>query len=105
MREDRTYDSEEAIVAATRNLGRFDLVAVIEYPNQIERAIREVLGIRINVGHKNKNPVNSTERKNVISDSIRERVERLCEPDMKIYLAANEVNRMRSGEHGVKAEV
>jgi len=98
LREDRSYDSEEAIRNARSNLQKFDICGVIEETDHLVRQLRERCGLKVKIGRKNKSPVSAGERKRVVTDEIRSEIERICAPDLILYKDALARSAYRASE-------
>ena len=98
LREDRSYDSEEAIRNARSNLQKFDICGVIEETDNLVRQLRERCGLKVKIGRKNKSPVSAGERKRVVTDEIRSEIERICAPDLILYKDALARSAYRASE-------
>jgi len=77
--------SESAIQAACSNLSRFDAVGRLDDLDDFEQQIKQVLGVRIKIGHENKMRQPKDEKKKIVTPELREKVKTLCLPDMKIW--------------------
>lgn len=44
-----------------------------------------MFGVRLNIPHVNRSPVEKRKRREMVTDEVRERVEAHCAPDLKVY--------------------
>ena len=77
--------TRESIDSAKENLGRFAAVGLVENMAGFERKLREVLGIRLRIGHENRSRVSDAERREAITPAIRRKIEELSAPNIEIY--------------------
>ena len=73
------------IARAKENLAKFSAVGLTEDMAGFGRRLRDVLGIRISIGHENKSRVTKFERERMITPEIRRRIEELSAPNIEIY--------------------
>lgn len=83
-------DSDGAVERATQNLQRFHLVGVVEDLDALVRDCRQLLGIDIDIGHRNAGPRPQSSRRDEITPEIDRRVRQLCEPNLRVYEAVRE---------------
>ncbi len=55
---------------------------------RFECRLREILGVRLRVGHANKSKADSSERDNTITPAIRREIEALSTPNNEIHAFA-----------------
>lgn len=81
--------SDPALIAqAINNLKtRFDVVGRLDDLSGFQAGLREVLGVRIKVGHENKARQPSATRKSVVTPELMERVREVCAPDIAVWEA------------------
>lgn len=77
--------AREVIDRAKANLARFAVVGLTDDMERFERRLREVLGTRIRIGHRNKARVGPEERGRVISPAVRKKIEALSAVNLEIY--------------------
>lgn len=83
-------DSSGAVGRAIENLQRFHLVGVLEDLDALVRDCRQLLGIDMEVGHRNAGPWSASDRRDEITPEIDRRVRQLCEPNLRVYEAVRE---------------
>lgn len=79
--------SDEAVKLAIENLNKFALVGILEELDRFKVEFEELFGVKISVGQLNKNPLQKSKQKEIISEEIRRRVEEACQPSIKVYNA------------------
>lgn len=77
--------TRESVDLAKENLSRFAAVGLVEDMAGFERKLREVLGIRLRIGHENRSRVSDAERREAITPVIRRKIEELSAPNIEIY--------------------
>lgn len=78
----------EAISAAVANLQRFDLVGRLDDLEGFSEDLRQVLGIRIRIGHENRTGRSAAKVSGrELTDTQREAVEEVCAPDIAVWKA------------------
>lgn len=77
--------SRPAIEAAKANLRKFDAVGLVEDMVAFEQRLRQVLGVRIRIGHKNRARVSESDRANFVTPEVRRRIEELSAPNIEVY--------------------
>lgn len=80
---------DAAVEAALETLGRFALVGVLERLGRFADAFEARFGAKIKVRKLNANPAPDRKREEV-SATVREEIERICAPDLRIYHAVLE---------------
>lgn len=73
------------IERAKANLTKFSAVGFTEDMAGFQRRLREVLGVRIRIGHLNRSKVRDEERDRMITPGIRRKIEALSAPNIEIY--------------------
>jgi hypothetical protein len=86
----RAYDAknvspEESYAKVTGNIDKLACIGLTEHLDIFCRDFDKYFGRKLNIGTKNKNPLPKKDRSRLITDAIREQVENICEPDLKIY--------------------
>ncbi len=77
--------SREAIDEAIANLEGFRLVGCLEDLDGFLRQFQQLYGVKLPIGHANKNPLPPSQQRGQISKQIRSRVEEICQPDLEVY--------------------
>lgn len=78
----------ELIARAITNLRtRFDVVGRLDDLPGFEASIRDVLGVRIRIGHENKARQPGATRKSVVTPELMERAREVCAPDIAVWNA------------------
>ncbi|MFG6665182.1 sulfotransferase family 2 domain-containing protein [Sulfitobacter sp. 916] len=78
----------EAISTAVTNLRRFDLVGRLDDLEGFSMGLREILGIRIRIGHENRTGLaTATVSASNLTPSQRRAVEEVCAPDIAVWNA------------------
>ena len=83
--KDSDMRSAEAVEQAVTNLKRFDVVGRLDDLPAFESALREQLGVKISVGHENKNRRPKSGGAASITPEQRERVIAICAPDIAVW--------------------
>jgi hypothetical protein len=73
------------IERAKANLGRFTVVGLVDNMANFELRLRDTLGIRLRIGHRNKARVGDAERVRVVTDDVRRKIEALSTVNLEIY--------------------
>lgn len=85
-RKDRNYTSGSAVDQAITHLGMLDTVGFLHRLDEFRSQITEMTGLRLRAEHRRKSPADpAVGRKIRESREIRDAVEKLCEPDIRIY--------------------
>lgn len=74
-----------SIASAKANLRKFDLIGRLDRMAAFEQNLREVLGVKIRIGHDNKARQDADTRKSIVTPELRARIEQLCAPDLEIW--------------------
>jgi hypothetical protein len=78
----------ELIARAITNLRtRFDVVGRLDDLPGFEASIRDVLGVRIRIGHENKARQPGATRKSVVTPELMARAREVCAPDIAVWNA------------------
>lgn len=77
--------SQEAVDAAVENLGKFDVIGYLDNLQAFQAAIKDVLSVRIRIGHENRLRKNEQTGSTVMTPAIRARVKEICAPDTEIW--------------------
>ncbi|MEW8400368.1 MAG: sulfotransferase family 2 domain-containing protein [Candidatus Thiodiazotropha sp.] len=83
--KDVDFTSDDAIEAAISNLKKFDVVGRLNDLPAFADNIKRQLGVNLRIGHENRSRRSSTEVKSAISPEIKQKIEELCRPDIKIW--------------------
>ena len=75
----------ESYLKIISNFDKFACIGVTEHMDIFCRDFNRYFGVEINIERKNKNPLNKNDRSKLITETIRKKVEKICEPDLKIY--------------------
>lgn len=73
---------------ARENLRKFDLVGFVEDLGQFEREFGRKFDFEIDLGHRNRNPAPSDEKR--VSDEVREKIRETCSAEIRLYEWARE---------------
>lgn len=84
-RNDPDTDSEETYLKVIENINQMTCIGLVEHMDRFCRDFNQCFGVQLKVEMKNKNPLSHKDRSELITDSIRKKVEKICEPDLKIY--------------------
>lgn len=85
LSKDSDMRSESAVEAAVKNLHRFDAVGRLDDLGDFERQLKKQLGVRISIGHENKNKSTKKGGRYEISPEAMDRVTKLCAPDIAVW--------------------
>ncbi len=88
--------ANEDVERAITNLQQFHLVGVLEELNTLVQDCNRILGINLDIGHRNFNPRTAKEQSDEITPEIDKRVRKICEPNLRVY----ESVRQRIAMHG-----
>lgn len=83
------HDVNTQVNKGKEHLSRFDILGVIEEPNKIEVAIKEKLGVKVSVGHKNR--TNQRIKVEELDSSLQKKINEICAPNIEIYKEALEL--------------
>ncbi len=83
--EKMDYTSKQAIDRAKRNLDKFDIVGLLEYKENFIQQFGNRFGVRLVIKMENPSPTMETFRKSIITEEIKEKIKKICEPDLEIY--------------------
>ncbi len=70
---------------AKENLEKFSAVGLTEDMPRFERRLRDILGVRLRIGHENRSRVPDTERQRTVTPEVRRKIEDLSAPNIEIY--------------------
>jgi hypothetical protein len=85
-RDDKDYTSSSAVQQAIANLDMFDIVGFLHKIDDFRKKIEVETGFTLRAKHRRQSPADPALTKRIKGSSeIRREVERLCEPDRKIY--------------------
>lgn len=88
--------SDNAVKIAIENLNKFTLVGILEQLDRFKEDFEERFGVKLLVEQLNKNPLQKSKQQEMISDNIRQRVEEVCQPSLKVYNAMMAANSIRN---------
>lgn len=77
--------SDSAVDAAIENLRRFDAVGRLDDLGDFETQLRRELGVKISIGHENKNKSATRGDRFEITPELMDRVVELCAPDIAVW--------------------
>lgn len=77
------------VEAALANLDRFAAVGFLDDLGAFARRVEREVGVELDVDHRNRNPAGRSERERELAGH-RERIRKLCEPDLRLYERARE---------------
>ena len=77
--------SRAVIDRAKANLARFAAVGLTDDMAHFERRLRDVLGVRLRIGHRNRARVGEVDRDRVITAAVRKKIEALSAVNLEIY--------------------
>lgn len=77
--------TEEALKRAKDNLDMFDLVGFVESMDNYGEELSRALGVRVKIQRLNTNPAPKAFREEKLTDEHRDRIRKLCQPDMRLY--------------------
>lgn len=76
---------EESCNEAISTIKKMHCIGVVEDLGKFIEDFKKFFGVKLVSHEKNRNPLTSLERAKLETDAIRNKVEKICEPDMKIY--------------------
>jgi hypothetical protein len=76
--------TDESTGRAKENLAKFAAVGFVDDMTRFEHRLREVLGVRLWIGHANRSKASQSERA-TLSPGNRRRIEELSAPNIEIY--------------------
>ena len=71
--------------AAKKNLAKFDLIGFVDDMPAFNQKFNKMLGININVGHKNKSVKSKSETGSIITSEHRQKIEKMCCQEVELY--------------------
>ena len=83
--EEGDYSSSRAIKRAIRNLDKFAIVGAVEYMDRFLQQFENRFSVKLHVSKLNKGPVSKTERDELVTERMKERIRKLCQPDYEVY--------------------
>lgn len=86
--DDEKINSHESYLKVIGNINELACVGVVEHMDIFCRDFNKIFGAKLDVKdikRKNKNPLPIKNQSEMITDSILEKVENICRPDLKIY--------------------
>lgn len=84
------FTSAEAIDKAKTNLDKFAIVGFLENLADFKESFKTRFGVNLKIGRKNRGPKSTSYAKNIITDEIKERIRKICSPDLAVYQQALE---------------
>ena len=75
----------ETVDKAIENLKKFSVVGCLEHSDIFVQQFEELQKVKLNIKTTNINPLGRSRQEEQISDEIRAKVVKICEPDIKIY--------------------
>lgn len=78
-------DGRPSLDKARVNVSKFDVVGVLENLESFSNMISERLGIRFDIGHDNKNPVEDDDDRRKLSTAQMSEIQSICHEDIQIY--------------------
>lgn len=85
--KDADLTSDAAVAAAVSNLRRMDVVGRLDDLAGFQARLKDVLGVRIRVGHENRMRQPKSDRQIAASPETAARVRALCAPDIAVWEA------------------
>jgi len=85
--------SDEAISRAIENLKKFALVGMLERIDVFAKDYKNLFGVELSIPRFNTNPLLKQQQKELISDEIQQKVEEICQPNVRVYKAMWEQTR------------
>ena len=70
---------------AIDNIKKFSIVGCLEHLDKFRQQFEDIQKVQLNISTSNINPLARSKQQQQISEEIRLRVEKICEPDLKIY--------------------
>jgi hypothetical protein len=80
-------NSEVAIKQAISNIDKFSLVGVLEKIDSFITGYKYIFNADLNITQLNSSVVSKTQQKSLVTNTIKQQVEEMCEPSMQIYEA------------------
>jgi len=81
-------ESDRVQQTARENLRNFELVGFVEELGRFERAFGKTFDFEIDLGHRNRNPAPSDEKR--VSDDVRAKIRDACQAEIRLYEWARE---------------
>ena len=78
-------DMDKATGMAIKALDNFSLIGCLEHLDIMKHQFKQLFDVKLEIPKMNINPISPAHRRQQISDKIRSQVEKLCEPDLKVY--------------------
>lgn len=78
---------DDAVNQAIENLNKFALVGILEELDKFSVDFEENFGVKLFIKQLNKNPLEKSKQEQMISKEIRQKVEEVCQPSLKVYNA------------------
>ena len=85
LRADRRNGPDADFASALANLKQFDMVGRLEHTDDLLTQFHQILGCKIELMRKNRNPANRETREQQITPEIRARAEEICRHDLKLF--------------------
>jgi hypothetical protein len=83
--DDKNLSSDESYSKVIGNINKLTCIGLTEHMDKFCRDFTKHFGVKLKIETRNKNPLPKKDRSKLITDSIREKVEEICSPDLKIY--------------------
>ena len=81
-------NSKRAVKQAIGNLNNFSLIGVLEKIDVFNNNFKRQFGTKLYIERLRGNPLPKSKRDKQISNKIKQKVEEICQPDIKVYNAA-----------------
>ena len=85
FRDNENMSFEESYLKVIENINKLDCVGVSEDMGKFCEDFRKIFGVELKIKKTNKGPLAEKERSRLLDGSIKQKVENICEPDLKIY--------------------
>lgn len=86
--QNQLVSNNQAAQLSINNLRKFTLVGFLEDMSKFKRRLSEILGVRLWVGHANKSNAKQDDKDDIITPSIRRKIEALSAVNFEIYETA-----------------
>ena len=112
IRDDREYESDNAVQDAISRLDTLDIVGFLDKLDLFQSHIMDKLGYRLRFPHRRRSPAKSSFMDKIKnSPEYRKEIEKLCQPDLELYEHARSTflqeetrsahgNNHEGGKHG-----
>jgi hypothetical protein len=82
---DSDMQSRDAIDRAKRNLEGFSVIGTVDNMAAFQRRLRQVLGVRLHIGHLNKAKVSGKDLQGTVTAEVRRKIETMSAVNQEIY--------------------